>query len=312
MAIAVVLCLLCPPASAQSVRYHGFQLDETYRLVLAEEDGWISIGLLKRIRPVGGRPLPGTRDETQGEGGRYMDADFLLRVRSEVVAPAAPNYFQNPGQRYRLYVQGLSVEPDYAAIVEVDASNARETLTREMERFRKRTTGINDAAIWNAEVLVLEILKEADRLPAHIAESVKRSKSGRFRITEGTQERRRVSPGQTWAPQTTIDRPVAGATIRSRKRDELPKGAVSWKEVRAPTAPTRPAAPETPAAAARSRDASRVEPPRIAQPRPNEARNTEGLVRAPDDARYTGMQTQSKTWELMGNSLSPEAGELSD
>ena len=116
-------------------------------------------------------------------------------MRSDVIVPAAPNYFQNPGERYRLCVEGLSVEPDYAAMVEVDATNAREMLTQEMEKLRKRTSGINDKAIRSSEFLVLGVLKEADRIPAEIAESGKRSKSGRFRITQGSQERRRRAPG---------------------------------------------------------------------------------------------------------------------
>ena len=143
-------------------------------------------------------------------------------------------------------------------------------------------------------------------MPAYSAESVKRSTSGAFRIVQGSQERRGIAPGQTWAPEVRATRPVAGATARERQRHQLPKGAVSWQEVRAPSGAPVKIGPQTPAAADMPQGGGSTEAPRVGQPLANDAKRLEGAVMAPDDGRYTGLQTQSKTLELMGAETSSQ------
>ncbi|GMU92293.1 MAG: hypothetical protein AMXMBFR4_13510 [Candidatus Hydrogenedentota bacterium] len=243
--VACVLSLLIGAVAggAQEIRYHGESLDENHRVLIEEQNGVCRIGVFERSRFAGDRLIqlapvgPGISPRANPE------PEFLLEVRAEVLKPSAPNYLQNPGERYRISIETLKLEPYYANEVEVAAEHARDQLFYEFEVLRVRATGIEEKALAAAAPLVAEIFKEAQRLPAEIYTSVLRSRSGRFRITEETRQRRRIEPSQVFAPKPDFARPELGATERMRQRQALPEGAEKPGEIAAPKPEARFAKP---------------------------------------------------------------------
>ncbi|MBN2310401.1 MAG: hypothetical protein JXR94_15615 [Candidatus Hydrogenedentes bacterium] len=248
---AAVCCILSAAlAGAGEIRYHGVQIDEQNRVLLEEEDGLVRVALLKRSR------AEGVAVEEEGtalgaeSSSRLTDAEYLVEVQSEVLKPSAPNYLQNPGEAYRITFRGLGLFPDYVSVIDVDAGNARDVVFAEFERFWARSSGVYREALYRASTLSIEVLKEADLLPAEIMKSVLRSKSGAFRITEASQQRRSIQPMQVFAPEHESGRPEAGATMRAQEKGALPESATSYIEVRGVGSVYTPAGPRTPAAAA--------------------------------------------------------------
>jgi hypothetical protein len=139
---------------------------------------------------------------------------------------SAPNYLENPGKRYRIEIWALDIGFEYGNTVEVFAAQARDTVFFELEKLRQQLpNGIEKEALAVAAPLAVNAFKATQLLPAEIFESVRRSRGGRFRITEDTLQVRRISPTELFAPSTMIDRPRLGATIRAEEREELPRGA---------------------------------------------------------------------------------------
>ena len=218
--LAAVFCT--GPVSAQAIRYHGAQINESHRLILEEEEGWVRIGLLSRARDFEGpMKAPATYEWTTG--GRTMEVEFLARAYSEVVLTAAPNYFQNPGVIYRIRVEGMALAPDYGSHLMVDAMRARATMAEEIEKLGSYATGIEREALHLAATLVLEVFKEARRMPAPIMTSVLESRAGMFRVVSPALERRAVRPGEVFAPELAIRRPRGAATLRAEQRDLPPE-----------------------------------------------------------------------------------------
>ena len=255
MIAAVAGCVLCAwPAAAQTIRYHGAQMDESNRLILEEEDGWVKIGLLSRARDLKG-PLdePATYEWTAS--GRKMEVEFLARAYSEVILTAAPNYFQNPGVIYRIRVEGMKVAPDYGSHIKVDAMRARATMAQEIEKLGAYTAGIEREALHLAATLVLEVFKESRRMPAPIMTSVLESRAGMYRVVSPTLERRAVRPGEVFAPELDIRRPRGAATLAAEQRDLPPERSLPHLRMMTIEGIKERAQPRTPA--------SRFQPDRV-------------------------------------------------
>jgi hypothetical protein len=168
---------------------------------------------------------------------------FLVEIRAEVLKSSAPNYLQNPGEWYRLSFETLDFEPHYAGKMEVPASKARDSVYYIFQQLAVQTSGVNRETLEAAAPLVTEIFKEEQRLPAEIYTSVLESRSGAFRITPRTRQRRKIEPAQTFAPELDVNRPELGATVRMREREALPEEAVRPGEIAGPPADRRIAKP---------------------------------------------------------------------
>lgn len=193
---ALALCLLVAPFAVEAQqsrepyrshpRPHGLILDEKNRLMVVEDHGEATIFLLKKERAPGGPTY--YVDESTGEGRfvvRFETRDGLFRIRSEVLFPAMPNYVRNPGQRYRITIEGLRIAPLYKRVFEVDAANALDEIEREVGVFAAFAHGPEQEAVFVGGLLAKVVLNESGYLPARIPLTVLRSRVGRFRIQGG-------------------------------------------------------------------------------------------------------------------------------
>ncbi len=216
---------------AGEVRYHGVPLDENHRLLIEETLGTCKVGYIKRTRSSG----PDLVDVAPGGPGVSPRVTtpprYLIQMWAEVLKSSAPNYLQNPGEWYRITVQTLDYEPPYAIKMEVPASKARDAVYYIFQLLSVQTSGIEKKALEAAAPLVTEVFKEEQRLPAEIYTSVLESRSGLFRITRKTRQRRKIEPPQVFAPDLEADRPELGATLRMKERAALPEGATKPGEI---------------------------------------------------------------------------------
>ncbi|MFA6244058.1 MAG: hypothetical protein WC655_24155 [Candidatus Hydrogenedentales bacterium] len=216
-------------------RFHGVPLDENNRLIIEQLDNVCRIGIIERGRS-SGPDLTDVVTPQPGMSARVTpEPRYLLEIRSEIVVASAPNYLQNPGERYRITIQTVDLSPPYENSFEVWAEPARDSILYEFYKLSVEQTGIERKALEAAGPLVLEIFKEAQVLPAEIYASVLRSRSGLFRITPETRQRRKILPPQTFAPRPDFGRPELGATKRERQRRMLPTGATAPGAISAPT-----------------------------------------------------------------------------
>lgn len=228
------------------IRNHGDYLDGKHRFIVDEEDGFTTIRMVKKERAPGGPHL--YFDPKTGEDDsvvRFEAQKELLRIRSEVLLPAEPNYVKNPGKRYRITIEGIGVAPDYAKIFEVDAYDALDAIYAEVSKMMADTEGIERDTMFFGLMVALQWLNEDQRLPARIPLTVLRSVAGRQRIQGSTLERgeqarvRRfadVSAGQSLirvpgpgdealtAPATTQVRSYERGRPETVERGQTPKG----------------------------------------------------------------------------------------
>ncbi|HPX42589.1 MAG TPA: hypothetical protein PLF51_19285, partial [Candidatus Hydrogenedentes bacterium] len=110
---AGVVCLLAAGGAGgqEAVRHHGFRLDERHLLLLEQRHREIEIGIATRSRNIGDTARTRTRDESSETAGRFETVEYLAKITAEVLKPSAPNYLSNPGERYRITIEGLSVDP---------------------------------------------------------------------------------------------------------------------------------------------------------------------------------------------------------
>ncbi|HOS02941.1 MAG TPA: hypothetical protein PKZ01_07660 [Candidatus Hydrogenedentes bacterium] len=172
------------------IHYHGFQLDEQIKVIFEQENGLVRITLVSRTRPVGIEPNREPEDPEKALLGRHAQRRVLAQARAEVLKPSAPNYLRNPGQRYRVIVEGVSVCPEYAMVFEVNAAQARKTMEGEIRKLAARAHGVDRIALGYAATMVPDILNQADRMPAALSDTVLRSEVGRIRVSKGTLQRR--------------------------------------------------------------------------------------------------------------------------
>ena len=237
--LGIVVLTVCVTSHAEDVRYHGVPLDENRRLLIKETLGDCKVGYIERTRSAGTN-LIDVAPEGPGVSPRVTTPPkYLVEIRAEILKSSAPNYLQNPGEWYRLTFETLDLEPHYAGKMEVPASKARDSVYYIFQQLADRSSGINRQALEAAAPLVTEIFKEEQRLPAEIYTSVLESRSGSFRITPRTRQRRKIEPSQTFAPNLEVDRPELGATIRKRDLEALPKDATRPGEIAGPPADRR-------------------------------------------------------------------------
>jgi len=163
---------------------HGAYLDEKHRVTVIEDDGWAVIVLQKKERAPGG---PFDYYTTMQEDGRdtvirFDDEYELIRIGSEVLAPAPPNYVRNPGRRYRIIFEGLAVAPDYKSQIEADASDALDAIGAVLRQLANMGKGMEGPAIEFGGLLAMRAFNESGFLPARIPLTVLRSKVGQVRI----------------------------------------------------------------------------------------------------------------------------------
>lgn len=229
-------------------RRHGDYLGEKHLFLVDEEDGTITIKLIKKERAPGGPFL--SYDPKTGRDDslvRFQAEEELLRLRAEVIAPAPPNYVKNPGQRYRITIEGLALSPDFTKIFEVDALDALDVIYTEIVPVMADTYGLQRDAVFYGLMVGMQWLNQSGKLPARIPLTVLRSKAGQTRIvgpgldTPGIEHEERFTgvqegqdlavgtprtfgpgqagPMQTNAPMANRGRPGAverGASIRPR------------------------------------------------------------------------------------------------
>jgi hypothetical protein len=222
-------------SSAEEIRYHGVPLDESRRVLIEETFGTCRVGYIERSRSAGD-DLVDVAPQAPGVSPRVTTPPrFLLQVRAEILKSSAPNYLQNPGEWYRITFETLDLEPAYAGKMEVPASKARDSVYYIFQQIAVQASNLDREVLDAAAPLVTEIFKEAERLPAEIYTSVLESRTGAFRITPRTRQRRRLDPAQTFAPELKVARPELGATIRMREHDALPEDAVRPGEIAGPS-----------------------------------------------------------------------------
>ena len=169
--------------SSEMQKTHGLMLDDKHRVKLYEDAGWIVISLQRRQRAPGG-PYEyfNPDDKTHDTATRYDEEYDLMRIGSEVLAAAPPNYIRNPGRRYRVTIEGLAVAPLYKTTFEVDASNALDAVATEFHKISAIGHDIEVPAIEFGGLLAMRALNESGYLPARIPLTILRSKVGQIRI----------------------------------------------------------------------------------------------------------------------------------
>jgi hypothetical protein len=190
--------LLAHAATANNIRYHGLTLSDQYRLQLEEVDGTVTIFLLKKDRAAGGPAVPAVRSEktTDEIPSPVIPTDTreaLAQIRVEILQTAAPNYVRNPGDRYRITIDGQETAPGYTRTFEVNAADALTAVYTEFAKIFSTTYGIRREALYQGALVSLRILNEAQRLPAELPLTTKRSKVGQFRIQGDTLSRGKVA-----------------------------------------------------------------------------------------------------------------------
>ncbi len=198
--LLIVLFALGPASASDPIRTYGAYLDVNHLVQVAQEGEEATILLLSRERITGGpHTSPDLAPEIIARAKNDPDAlkrqqekeepvirqayaSPLARIRSEVLLVAPPNYVKNPGQRYRVSVEGLEAAPDFETVFEVDAADALAAVRTEMTRIYAETEGYVKDALFFGTMLALRALNEAGHLPADIPLTVLRSEAGQFRI----------------------------------------------------------------------------------------------------------------------------------
>ncbi|MBI2434567.1 MAG: hypothetical protein HYV26_17060 [Candidatus Hydrogenedentes bacterium] len=178
----------------EHAEYHGFILDDQYKLIVEHKNDTAIIKLHKWQRPPGGPFL--FYDEETGEEEsiiRYEDQIELLRIRAEVLIPAPPNYLKNPGLRYRITINGITVAPDFHTVFESNAGNALGAVFSEITDIYNRAEGIYRTAIYYGAIVALRVLNQTAHLPAELPIGTMKSRSAQLRI-EGEYLTRRAQP----------------------------------------------------------------------------------------------------------------------
>ncbi len=211
-----VLCALAAGSAGgqETLRHHGFRLDERHLLLLEQRHREIEVGIATRSRNIGDTSRTRTRDDSSEAAGRFETVDYLVKITAEVLKPSAPNYLSNPGERYRLTVEGLSLDPDYVMQAEVDAIVARETVLSALGELSARASGIQREALHYAGPYVLQVLNETGLMPAPIPESIQESQAGRIRFDNPALQRESLEAGRKLyageKPKPATRSPLAG------------------------------------------------------------------------------------------------------
>ena len=181
--LALILLLAVPLGYATGTRYHGMILDDKHALQLEEEEGgWITVKLRRLARAAGGPQIYHDPETEEASVIRCGEEEVLAKLRAEVLVPAPPNYVGNPGQRYRITVQGVTVAPDYTHVFEVDAANALDAVFNEFKKIYDTTEGVERDALYYGAIIAMRVLNKSFHLPAEIPLTTLRGGAGQIRI----------------------------------------------------------------------------------------------------------------------------------
>lgn len=181
-----------------NVQFHGFTLDDQYKLRVEQRDNWCIIRLDKNQRAPGGPFLwfdPKTGEEASVI--RFDDETPLAEIRSEVLIPSAPNYLKNPGQRYRITINGLGVAPWYHRVFEAPAAGVLDAVFTEFNALYSYANGIERDALFFGMVIAVRVLNESQHLPSEMPLGTVRSAAFQTRIQ---------GPGMVRAEQPRLKR----------------------------------------------------------------------------------------------------------
>lgn len=168
---------------------HGMPLDERNRLEIKQIGGHLTISLISRNR----LPLTTPWEVDGHQVQRVTERTELATINSEVLVPAAPNYLSNPGDLYRITVDGVCFTPPYHSVREVKAEEARAYLYSEFVKLQGRLDGIPREAMRRAAGVSLAVLNKAGRLPGELSTTVLRSKAGITRFGGEKLEKRKTT-----------------------------------------------------------------------------------------------------------------------
>lgn len=204
--LAAFLCLSFP-VSAEEIRFHGLQMDSRHRLVIEQVEGALEASIITRGRAVGGDTTPRVPGAPAAMT-RQSQKETLVRARADVLKTAAPNYLRNPGERYRIRLEGVDFLPEFRVDITVDAARAVDQFNIEFEKLVQRASGIQREALRHAGPLILGALNVAGHMPADIPQTVLESSVGRIRGLEERLERRSLPAGRSLNPvKRTYDEP---------------------------------------------------------------------------------------------------------
>ncbi len=202
-------------------RQHGMDLDERNRLEVEQMGGALTISLITRDRIAPNMPAIVDGQEVQRVSNRVE----LAKVRSEVLRPAAPNYLSNPGDLYRITVDGVCFTPPYHSRRDVKAEDVLTYLYSEFVKIQGRLDGVRRDAMRTAAGVSMSVLNKAGYLPGDVAMSVKKSKAGQARFGGEKLAKRKTSvPATGWrTPKAELgqpDMPGALAPLGNEKGTE--------------------------------------------------------------------------------------------
>mgnify|MGYP007011821232 CR=1 FL=1 len=200
----LVLCAVAAMLAATNAydppRFHGIDLDEKHKVMLEQRYNQIEVFLSMRTRAQGGGPVAPSHRQQEGEVFRFEDKRVLARVRVDVLQVARPNNLSNPGTLYRIYFQGVELEPDYAVVHTVRDIEAREILLAEFQRMAARAQGVDREALHFGGLMAVGVLQDTSLFPAELPATIERSIVGRVRGLDETLQRRALPQGRTLNP----------------------------------------------------------------------------------------------------------------
>ncbi len=203
--LVLIAMLAALPCAAEMTRFHGIQLDEQHKLMVAQEDGAALVFLSARERVAGG-PLKQIQvDGTLDTAFRVSQNEELVRVRTQILRTAPPNNLSNPGLKYRVIIEGRGLEPDLVVIHEVGASMVRGTIVSELDKIGARAGGQYRYALHLAGPIVVGVLKASGQLPPELPLTIERSQVGRIRVAGDSLSRKKLPAGRTLNPLTQSD-----------------------------------------------------------------------------------------------------------
>ena len=191
-----VMVALHAATADEEVWQHGFRLDDKHLLLLEQRHREIIIGIAVRSRNIGDTLRTRTRDGAGDTMERFGKVEHLARISVEILKPSAPNYLRNPGERYRIIIEGVAADPDFRARIETDAIAARQTVLTQFDALGARTHGIQREALHYAGPYVLQVFNETNLMPAPIPTSIAESRVGRIRFDNPALQRESIESGR--------------------------------------------------------------------------------------------------------------------
>ena len=198
--VAVIAAILAVPCAAEITRFHGVQLDEQYKLMVSQENGYALVFLSARERIPGGPFEEEQVDGSKEIAHRMSLNEELVSVRTEILRTAPPNNLSNPGLKYRVIIEGKGLEPDLVVMHEVGAAMVRNTIVAELDKIGARAGGKYRYAMHLAGPIVVGVLKASGQLPPELPLTIERSQVGRIRVAGESLSRKKLPAGRNLNP----------------------------------------------------------------------------------------------------------------